>query len=174
MSTFQSSKVIATASPDLTRVVHTVALHFEQKGYDVLSVERLGGSWQISIRKGGLFKAVLGMKTALNITIEAVSNGVLVNAGVGIFGQQIVPTAVMWFVFWPVLITQIWGLVKQSQLDDEAIACIEMALASHDHSAGVNADVKPTATRAFCTTCGKSLEGEMRFCPACGANVETT
>jgi hypothetical protein len=33
-------------------------------------------------------KAIIGMKTALNIKIEPVANGTTVDAGVGIFGQQ--------------------------------------------------------------------------------------
>ena len=74
---------------------------------------------QVSIRKGGTFKAIIGMKTALNIKIEPVANGTTVDAGVGTFGQQAVPTAITLLIFWPVIIAQVWNMAQEAKLDEE-------------------------------------------------------
>jgi hypothetical protein len=52
-------------------------------------------------------------------------------AGVGIFGQQAIPTIISMFFFWPVLLTQIWGLIQQSNLDDKAAEIVEKVIASN-------------------------------------------
>ena len=86
------------------------------------------GGVQVSIRKGGTFKAIIGMKTALNVRIEPVANGTTVEAGVGIFGQQAIPTAITLLVFWPVIIAQVWNMAQESKLDEEALESPKRAL----------------------------------------------
>jgi hypothetical protein len=44
-----------------------------------------------------------------------------VETGVGIFGQQAIPTAVTLLVFWPVLVAQVWNMAQEAKLDEEAI-----------------------------------------------------
>lgn len=59
------------------------------------------------------FKAVLGMRSALKVTLMHQTDGVLFDSNVGIYGQQAIPTVISMLFFWPVLIiTQIWGLVR--------------------------------------------------------------
>ena len=53
----------------------------------------------ISITKGGLFKAVLGMKTALKVTLLPQGTEVSFEAGVGIWKQQAVPTIISMLIF---------------------------------------------------------------------------
>jgi NADH pyrophosphatase NudC (nudix superfamily) len=68
----------------------------------------------------------------------------------------------MWYVAWPVLITQVWGLVEQSKLDDRALNIAK----------GVVAGGSPVAaahdSKRFCTACGKENSATARFCSACG------
>ena len=49
-------------------------------------------------------------------------------AGVSVVRQQFVPTLVTVFVFSPIVIAQIWGMVRQSGLDEKALAIAEKAL----------------------------------------------
>jgi hypothetical protein len=79
-------------------------------------------------------KAIIGMKTALNIKIEPVANGTTVDAGVGIFGQQAIPTAITLLVFWPVIIAQVWNMAHESKLDEEALGVAEESLKSHSEA----------------------------------------
>ena len=71
------------------------------------------------------------MKTALNIKIEPQSNGTRIEAGVGIFGQQAIPTAITLLVFWPVLVAQVWNMAQEAKLDEEALGVVEESLKSH-------------------------------------------
>jgi hypothetical protein len=98
---------------------------------------------QVSIRRGGTFKAIIGLKTALNVRIEPVANGTKVEAGVGIFGQQAIPTAITLLVFWPVIIAQVWNMAQEAKLDEEALGVAEESLKAHSSKApsGATSDV---------------------------------
>jgi hypothetical protein len=131
MGTFNSSKTVPYSVGDLAPVAQDVMRHFEQQDFEVTETNIPTGGVQVSIRKGGTFKAIIGMKTALNIKIEPVANGTTVEAGVGIFGQQAIPTAITLLVFWPVVIAQVWNMAQESNLDDEAIRVTEESLKAH-------------------------------------------
>ena len=104
MGTFNSSHTVPHVVEDLTPVAQDVMRHFESRDYEVSETPIPTGGVQVSIRRGGTFKAIIGMKTAMNIKIEPQANGTRVEAGVGIFGQQAIPTAITLLVFWPVII----------------------------------------------------------------------
>jgi hypothetical protein len=74
------------------------------------------------------------MKTALNVRIEPVANGTKVEAGVGIFGQQAIPTAVTLLVFWPVILAQVWNMAQEAKLDEEALGVAEQSLKAHSEA----------------------------------------
>ena len=135
MGTFNSSKTFPYFVEDVAPVAQDVMRHFEQQDFEVTETPIPTGGVQVSIRKGGIFKAIIGLKTALNIKIEPVANGTTVDAGVGIFGQQAVPTAITLLVFWPVLIAQVWNMAHESHLDDEALRVAEESLKAHSSGA---------------------------------------
>jgi hypothetical protein len=134
MGTFNSSKTVPYVVGDLAPVAQEVMDHFEQQDYEVTVTNIPTGGVQVSIRKGGTFKAIIGMKTALNIKIEPVANGTTVDAGVGIFGQQAIPTAITLLVFWPVIIAQVWNMAQESKLDEEALRVAEESLKAHSEA----------------------------------------
>jgi hypothetical protein len=135
MGTFNSSKTVPYFVEDLAPVAQEVMRHFESQDYEVSETNIPAGGVQVSIRRGGTFKAIIGMKTALNIKIEPVANGTKVEAGVGIFGQQAIPTAITLLVFWPVIIAQVWNMAQESNLDEEALRVAEESLKSHSSKA---------------------------------------
>ena len=134
MGTFNSSKTVPYSVGDLAPVAQEVMDHFEKKDYEVTVTNIPTGGVQVSIRRGGTFKAIIGMKTALNIKIEPVANGTTVEAGVGIFGQQAIPTAITLLVFWPVIIAQVWNMAQESKLDEEALRVAEESLKAHSEA----------------------------------------
>ena len=131
MGTFNSSHTVPHVVEDLTPVAHDVMRHFESQDYEVSETPIPSGGVQVSIRRGGTFKAIIGMKTALNIKIEPQANGTRVEAGVGIFGQQAIPTAITLLVFWPVIIAQVWNMAQEAKLDEEALGVAEESLKAH-------------------------------------------
>ncbi len=177
MSAFNSKRYYPYQNFDLSLVAQDVSEHFKAQEFEVATVSSISGGWQISIHKGGMFKAVLGMKTALNIEIEPSGTGVTANAHVGILGAQVVPSVIMFFVAWPVLLTQIFGLVKQSKLDDEVLDVIGNSLQTRTitkvdapRSAAMVAP-EPGTNTCFCTNCGTQITPEARFCPGCGTKI---
>src|ERR687889_1035494 len=134
MGTFNSSKTVPYVVEDLAPVAQEVMRHFEDQDYEVTETHIPTGGVQVSIRRGGTFKAIIGMKTALNIKIEPESNGTRVEAGVGIFGQQAIPTAITLLVFWPVLVAQVWNMAQEAKLDEEALSVAEESLKAHSEA----------------------------------------
>ena len=113
------------------------------------------------------------MRSALKVTLVPQTDGVLFDANVGIYGQQAIPTVISMLFFWPILITQIWGLVEQSSLDDRALALAEQAIAGGT-SSSTSASSFTSAyngSHKFCTNCGTKTDGTSKFCPECGAKL---
>ena len=121
MGTFNTKKTLYGTASIIPEIATAIRDDFAKEGYEVSMDALSSGGYDISITKGGLFKAVLGMKTALKITLIPFDGKIRFEAGVGIFGQQAIPTVISMFFFWPVLLTQIWGLIAQSKLDDRAL-----------------------------------------------------
>ena len=163
---FTSTKVFmvpANRIPDMTRMLEA-ALRLD--GYETRSDSLRGGGMVVSITKGGLFKAIIGMKTALKVELRADNGNVLAKTSVGIWGHQIVPTMIMWLWFWPVLITQIWGLVQQNRLDAQVMEILAKAAETDSRTVDVQSEDAPAC---FCSECGKPVAGN--FCSNCGAKL---
>jgi len=171
MGRYDKKKLLAAHPSQINTIAEAIRSDFELNGFEVAVDSLMSGGKDISITKGNLFKAVLGMRSALKVTLTPQPDGVLFDANVGIFGQQAIPTIISMFFFWPVLITQIWGLVEQSSLDDRALAVAEQAI-----SAGPSSSPSPESPSAgglkFCTSCGSKLDGPAKFCPNCGAKLD--
>ncbi len=135
MATFKSSRTFPYVVEDLAPVAQDVMRHFEQQEYEVIKTSIPSGGVQVSISKGGTFKAVIGLRTALNVRIEPMGDRTRVEAGVGIFGQQAIPTAITLLVFWPVIIGQVWSMAQQSKLDEEALRVVEQSLKAYSEIA---------------------------------------
>ena len=131
MGAFSSSRTVPHVVEDLSAVAQDVMRHFESQDYEVTETNIPTGGVQVSIRRGGTFKAIIGLRSALNIRIEPVANGTRVDAGVGIFGQQAIPTAITLLVFWPVLVAQVWNMAQEAKLDEEALRVAEESLKAH-------------------------------------------
>lgn len=168
MSAFNTKKILNGDPSLIPTIVNKLQEKFQADGYEVTMDALSSGGYDISITKGNVFKAILGMKTALKITLLPQGGNISFDAGIGIFGRQVVPTLVMWYVAWPVLLTQIWGLVKQSELDDEALRIAEEVIASNDDGGEASAN---TNSDKFCTNCGTRNAESANFCSGCGRHL---
>lgn len=143
---FETRRFVPLTVIDLTPVGEDVMDYFLVKEFEVTGTRIAGDGWHISVRRGDWFRAILGLKTALNIRIEPQPGGTLITAGIGIFDLQIIPTVVTIFVFAPVIFTQIWGVLQQNKLDEEAVQFVEDRLvyyggtAAPEHTAEYAAD----------------------------------
>jgi len=125
MGVFQSQKTVPVHVADLAPVAQAVANHFQAKGFEVQTQSSDKG-WHISISKADTFKVVMGTKTALNVELAPKGDGTDVSAGIGVFGQH--SGGLGGVLAGPLMLTQLWGMVQQSKLDDEAMAVAEKAL----------------------------------------------
>ena len=158
MSVFETTRILPYTAPDLTPVENDVIEHVRIQGYETTKQATATGGRLISIVKGGTFQKVLGFQTALNIRVEPHPNGTLAAAGIGVFDQQVIPSLITVFIFWPVILAQIWGTVQQSNLDDEAINVIETSLQRHGTRVETSS-VFAGASASAASTAGSSPSG---------------
>jgi len=162
MGIFDNTRIVDVAVDNLAPVAEQLMAHFRAQGYEVTGEPTILQGWHISLHHGGTFQAIVGTKTALNIDMTPVDGKTKCHVGIGIFGAQSVPTAISMLVFWPVLATQIWGLIKQAKLDDEALEVFENLLRQYAADA---------PSGAFCTQCGARLVRQAKFCSQCGVTL---
>lgn len=167
MGVFNTKERLLGSPALIPTIANEIVSHFQNKNYEVFMDALSSGGCDISISKGNIFKAVLGMKTALKITLLPQENAINFEAGIGIFGKQVIPTLVMWYVAWPVLLTQIWGLVQQSKIDDEALNIAKSIIASN----GNNFSIPNAGKIKFCTSCGTMNSEYANFCCECGKQL---
>ena len=170
MGTFKSTKTFFASPEIIPAIVKDITGTFTNEGYQVQAQDLISGGYDISITKGNMFKAVLGMKTVLKVHIYPANEQIRVDAGVGIFGQQAVPTLISMFLFWPVLITQISGMIAQAKMDDKVMMIAADTIAREAYRNTNNNTAAPAGGK-FCTQCGKSMPAEALFCSGCGAKL---
>lgn len=165
MSNYSKKKLLPAHPSQIPAITEAIRKEFESCDFTVNVDSMISGGADISITKGGMFKAVLGMRSALKVVLTPQSDGVFFEASVGIYGQQVIPTVISMFFFWPVLITQIWGLVKQAELDDRALQAAEKAIENAPKVEILTNDFR------FCTNCGTKVDKRAKFCPECGNKI---
>ena len=165
MGTFSTKKILYGSTSLIPTIANRIQEEFQRDGYEVAMDALSSGGYDISITKGGLFKAVLGMKTALKVTLLPQGSSIHFEAGVGIWGQQAIPTVISMLFFWPVLLTQIWGMVEQSKLDDKALEIAKDVIYMNSNSGATSAG--PSGSK-FCTNCGTQNPASANFCSGCG------
>lgn len=171
MGAFNTKTVLYGNPALIPAIADRICQVFAADGYEINRDNLISGGVDISVTKGGVFKAIVGMKTALKITLIPQDNSIFFEAGVGIFGQQALPTVISMLFFWPVLLTQIWGLIQQSDLDDKALAAAQAVISENaggTYAGGVTPPPVPGSGK-FCTNCGAKLPDNARFCSNCGS-----
>ena len=163
MATYSTQKLLDASAAQIPQIAEAIRKDFADDGFEVYVDTLMSGGRDISITKGNLFKAVLGMRSALKISLTPRQSGVFFDANVGIYGQQAIPTIISMLFFWPVLITQIWGLVQQSSLDDRALEVAEKTISI---TKTTNESTK------YCTNCGTKIDVSSKYCPSCGFKLQ--
>lgn len=170
MGTFESNKVFYGTSALIPEIATKIQQEFQTDGYEVTAIPMNDGGYDISITKGGTFKAIIGMKTALKVTLRPLGNDLYFKAGIGIFGQYAVPTIIGFLLFWPVWVTQIWGMVEQTKLDDKALMIVEQFISCRDNQ--TCSETTENAEKNECPMCGAQVNASDRFCPKCGFQLK--
>jgi hypothetical protein len=112
---------------DIQRLANDLENVYRTKGYQT---QQFGNRDQtlVQLKKGGDFEAIIGMQTALSLTIQRTSGGVLAmigqqrwldKAAVGAVGIIAMP------VLWPLAITAGVGAVRQASLANEVLNIVD-------------------------------------------------
>jgi len=128
VSVFKSETLIPISATDLGPVAEELAEHFRNRNYQVECAETDDSKWEVGITRGGKFKSIAGLKSAMRVELEPVRRGTMVRTGAGVFGKQAAVTAVTLVVWWPLAIAPVWGMIVQAGLDKEAVRVVEVSL----------------------------------------------
>ena len=125
MGAFSTKKTLYGDAARIPQVAEQIRQAFVNEGYEV-RIEDPASGQRIFISKGGLLKAAVGARTALEITMKPDKAGnIAFKAGISVVKQQLIPTIITICFFPPVVIAQVWGMIKQSKLDEKALAIAE-------------------------------------------------
>lgn len=128
MGAFTTKKTLYGNPSQIPAIAEQIRQAFAADGYEV-RIENPATGQEVYITKGGFVKAAVGLRSALKVTMKPTRDGNIdFEAGVSIFKQQLVPTIITMCVFSPVVIAQIWGMIKQSKLDEKAVAIAERTI----------------------------------------------
>lgn len=167
-----NTKAILKGDPALiSKIANRICKEFHEDGYEGYRDNLSSGGVDISLTKGSFFKSVLGMDTALKIKLEPQQESISFDAGIGIFRKEAIPMVISMFFMWPVILTQIWGLVKQSKIDDKALDIAKSVIKenrSTPYMYVVQSSHTTQVTAKTCARCGTKLPGNARFCSNCG------
>lgn len=170
-----NTKAILKGDPKLIHAIaYRICKKFKDEGYEGYRDYLNNGGIDISLSKGDYFKSILGMDTALKIRLEPQENAISFDAGIGIFGKESIPMMISMLFMWPVLLTQIWGLVKQSKLDDKALEIAESVIKENAPAPQIviiSTSQLPN-NKSICSKCGTKLPEKAKFCFNCGSPLE--
>lgn len=165
MSAFKTSTILYGSPNLISKISDKICESFAADGFETNRESLLNGSEEISLTKGGLFKKIAGLQTALKVSLTPNGNSISFQAGIGIFGQQFIPTVISMLFFWPVLLTQIWGMVQQAKLDDKALSIAQQTINEYNNLSTNSTEGK------FCTNCGNRMGVSAQFCSSCGSRL---
>lgn len=176
---FAIEKILDGDAKYIPELAERIATVFSNDGYDVESEELAMGIFEILLyEKGGVFKIVAGMKTALKITLKPQDGKIYIKVDLGLFAKKsLTVTAIMSMVWWPLFVRQIWATVRQLKIDSKAMKIAEqelIMLQEKDNSIyNENIDylIENKPIKRFCTNCGNEM-GIGRFCPNCGKEIK--
>ena len=124
----------------------------------------------VQLRQKGSWRSVLGMSSALTITLSKQDENLIVDIGAAKWGEKAAVGAVGAVIFFPALITAAYGAWKQSQLPDQVFDLIQQQI---QLSQGQEKQEMPASgDSAKCPSCKQAITLNSKFCPACGAALK--
>jgi len=170
MGAFKSFKIIPGSTNIIPQVGRDIMDYFIAQDFDVKGDSLISGGYDISISRGNLIKTVSGMKMALKIQIRPQAGQIYIEAGAGVLGQQALPTIISFVICWPIIFTQIWGIIQQSNLDEKAIEIAEASVLKHGNASACFQTSQPQNSK-YCTQCGQANMEGAKFCRECGGRL---
>ncbi len=178
---------------DIERLANDLVNIYLAQGYQA---QQIGNKDQmlVQLKKGGDFEALIGMQTALSLTIQRTSGGTLAmigqqrwidKAAVGAVGIVAFP------VLWPLALTAGVGAVRQASLANAVLNVVDGLVRQQQPEARVGpipVQVMPQVQQQWapppyssppqqiivshCSGCGRSLVPPKTYCPNCKTEIK--
>lgn len=104
--------------------------------FEAQIVDLPDGRITVQARQPKSWRYILGMSSALNITLDTKGNNLVVETEAGSWAEKVAVGAVGVFILHPLLITMAYGVWKQSQLPEKVFEVIEQYIKEKQGSAG--------------------------------------
>ncbi len=104
----------------------------EENGFKQQRLSTEDGATVIQVEKRGGWKRVVGMSTALNISMHQVENTINVQIGAGRWADKAVVGAVSLVVLWPLAVTAGFGAWQQAKMPERIYNFISEFLKEND------------------------------------------
>ena len=165
MGTFKTENLLNGNKGLIPAISKEIEKKFKSDGYKVDIANLIGGGKNISIAKCGFFRSVLGLKTAMKVNLIPHNDRIMMSTGVGIFGLQAIPSFITLFFAWPVIFTQICGVIQQKKLVEKVIGVVKNFILVNDVISHESKDW------IYCPADGSKLPAGTQFCPHCGTEL---
>jgi hypothetical protein len=180
MRTFYASDV------DLREMAKMISSWLQINDFESQIINLPDGSIAVQARQPELWRSVLGMSSAMNITLRTRGSDLVVETDAGRWADKVAVGAVGAFILHPLLITLAYGAWKQCQLPDRVLCIIEQFLRDNQASPRaaripVQSSNEPTlggnikemdnaaAKGTICQRCGLVACKGAKYCGRCGA-----
>lgn len=134
-------------------------------------VQQLGSADNryVQIKKGGIWRTVLGLDRALTVHISNTDNVSKISLGQAKWADKAAVEAVGFLVFWPLMIPSSYGLYEQHKLPGQIWKTIDDYLSSHQMHNTLNERI---VEAIHCPHCGVTNASEAQYCSACGSPLK--
>lgn len=158
MGTFTSTKSFKANPEFIPFVTRKIKEDFESKGFEFVTTSASMNRTVFKVVKSNLVRNITGLKQGLEVTINRNGENIDIEAKGTVVRDQALASVISLLVTWPVLITQVIGLINQSKLDTRVITVADTAYLEY----------KASESKEFCPHCGSLVEKGSSFCNHCG------
>ncbi|MBC7249994.1 MAG: zinc ribbon domain-containing protein [Anaerolineae bacterium] len=165
---------------DLHELAGVVSDWFQSQQFETQILEAPGGGLVVQARQPETWRSILGMSSALNVTMTRQDENLIVQMGAAKWVDKAAVGAVGLLLFWPALIPAAYGAWKQKQLPNQVFQLIDQYVATGQvpvippAPAPAKKAPAPTAAPAGlqCPSCGQPVREGAKFCDNCGAPLQ--
>ncbi|MDY7040276.1 MAG: zinc ribbon domain-containing protein, partial [Chloroflexota bacterium] len=172
-------KIYSAPDVDVRELAGVVSDWFQNQQFEVQTLESPGGGLVVQARQPEAWRSIVGMSSALNVTMTRQGENLVVQMGAAKWVDKAAVSAVTLILFWPALIAPAYGAWKQSQLPkqvfqliDQYVVTGQVPVVAPAPVAAAPAAAPVPASAARCPSCGQAVRAEAKFCDNCGALLQ--
>lgn len=124
------SKTFLCPTPRFSELIASTQSWLGREGFKCQKLQTEDGGTLLQIEKGGGWRKLIGMSTALNIIFHKVDNTVNVEIGAGRWIDKATTGALAYFILWPLAVTAGIGAWQQMKTPERVFEHVGTFLSS--------------------------------------------